>query len=54
VPSPSSVGSQADYVWLHTDHFRIVAWQANNTSSQSQRAVSLGMLNTIGASPILE
>ncbi|KAI5451618.1 hypothetical protein NCC49_001599 [Naganishia albida] len=26
----------------------IMAWQANNTSSQSQRAVSLGMLNTIG------
>ncbi|KAJ9103229.1 hypothetical protein QFC21_002652 [Naganishia friedmannii] len=26
----------------------IMSWQANNTGSQSQRAVSLGMLNTIG------
>lgn len=27
---------------------RIMSWQANNTGSQSQRAVSLGMLNTVG------
>jgi hypothetical protein len=26
----------------------IMSWQSNNTGSQSQRAVSLGMLNTIG------
>ncbi|KAM0751708.1 MFS general substrate transporter [Meredithblackwellia eburnea MCA 4105] len=26
----------------------IMAWQSNNTGSQSQRAVSLGMLNTLG------
>lgn len=26
----------------------IISWQSNNTGSQSQRAVSLGMLNTIG------
>jgi hypothetical protein len=26
----------------------LIAWQSNNCGSQSQRAVSLGMLNTIG------
>lgn len=25
-----------------------MSWQSNNTGSQSQRAVSLGMLNTVG------
>jgi hypothetical protein len=26
----------------------IISWQSNNCGSQSQRAVALGMLNTIG------
>lgn len=29
-----------------------MSWQSNNTGSQSQRAVSLGMLNSVGMSPI--
>ena len=32
----------------YSHYSTVMSWQANNTGSQSQRAVSLGMLNTIG------
>lgn len=59
---PGSAHHKASAAHLHLRYFGVIcvvvagyalipiaiSWQSNNTGSQSQRAVSLGMLNTVG------